>query len=169
AIRVERNGTLDTLDDVIMYSAPTNFSGVDTFKYTITDASGDASTATVTLTVSGPITNVPTAVADSFSILTDATTSFDVLDNDTLGDDVVGSVLTIDATGITGSVSVVPGLLADASDDTLLYTPASGAIGVDTFSYTITDGNGDFSTATVTVNISAVVVAQSDKPEAVDD
>ncbi|WP_170230911.1 Ig-like domain-containing protein, partial [Polaribacter glomeratus] len=42
AIRVERNGTLDTLDDVIMYSAPTNFSGVDTFKYTITDASGDA-------------------------------------------------------------------------------------------------------------------------------
>ncbi|TXD63712.1 T9SS type A sorting domain-containing protein [Polaribacter glomeratus] len=42
-------------------------------------------------------------------------------------------------------------------------------MGVDTFSYTITDGNGDFSTATVTVNISAVVVAQSDKPEAVDD
>ncbi|MGB3607981.1 MAG: cadherin-like domain-containing protein [Psychroserpens sp.] len=44
-------------DDTIFYTPSTNFSGVDTFAYTICDASGNCAVATVTVTVT-PISSV---------------------------------------------------------------------------------------------------------------
>src|SRR5205085_10509122 len=39
------------------------------------------------------------------------------------------------------------------SNGTITYTPSSGYLGADTFTYTITDGHGHQSTATVYVNV----------------
>jgi hypothetical protein len=41
------------------------------------------------------------------------------------------------------------------ADNTITYTPNSGFIGIDTFDYTISDGNGGTDTATVSIEVSA--------------
>jgi len=45
------------------------------------------------------------------------------------------------------------GAKIDLVGNIVKYTPAPSFVGVDKFSYMITDGNGDSSTAEVTVNV----------------
>jgi len=55
-IIINDNGTPnDPSDDFVNYTPPTDFVGVDTFYYTITDQNGGYSTALVTVTVSNPL------------------------------------------------------------------------------------------------------------------
>ncbi|MBK7548114.1 MAG: tandem-95 repeat protein [Rhodoferax sp.] len=59
------NGTVTvTAAGVFPYTPNANFNGVDSFTYTITDADGSTSSATVTLNV-GAVNDVPVAVADT--------------------------------------------------------------------------------------------------------
>jgi hypothetical protein len=58
--------------------------------------------------------------------------------------------------GANGSVVV-------NADNTLTYTPNAGFFGSDSFSYTITDGNGETSTS----DVSITVEEQNDPPVAV--
>ena len=106
-------------------------------------------TATLTITNTDPVANDDSPPA----ILEDAPpTTFNVLANDT---DVNLDPLTITAAadGTKGSVTF------SAADVT--YTPAADANGTDSFTYTISDGNGGSSTATVHVTITAVNDAPS--------
>ena len=50
----------------------------------------------------------------------------------------------------------------DPTDDTIVYTPSSDFNGSDTIEYTITDANGDTSTATVTVTVNPIVDTEDD-------
>ena len=78
------------------------------------------------------------------------------LANDT---DVEGDTLTIQS--VTQGVN---GTVVDNGDGTVTYTPAADWNGVDTFTYTVSDG-ALTDTATVTVTVTAV----NDAPVAVDD
>ena len=170
AIRVERNNTLDTMDDVILYSSPEDFSGVDTFKYTITDATGHASTAIATVTVSDQRTDIPTAVKDAFPVISDTETLLDVLANDNFGTDGAGSLslsgITISTAGFV--LSIDPGATIAVSDDTVKYAPTGGFTGTDSFTYTLIDANGDIATATVKLTVRSAKPVNG-KPIAVDD
>ena len=161
-ISVDNKGTDDTSDDVIVYEPAANFVGEDSFNYTITDATGDASTATVTVTVAIP-TDVPNAVDDSVTVDQDSSSSIDVLVNDTYGDDgaAQNDALTV------GTNSDLGGTLSVANNQ-VLYSPAANFVGVDTFTYTITDDSGDTSSAKVTITVEAIVL-QNGTPTAVDD
>ncbi|PQJ76294.1 Ig-like domain-containing protein, partial [Polaribacter glomeratus] len=150
---VSSNGGAITLgiNEDILYSAPKDFDGVDTFKYTITDGSGDASTGTVTLTVSGPVVSVPTANIDSFTADVDTALSLDVLANDLIPAGGVTISLPLSVTSAQGfAISVV--------NNEVLYTPSNGYNGSDTFSYSITDVNTVTSTAVVTIMVGTVPV-----------
>jgi hypothetical protein len=143
----------------IDYTPKAGFTGVDTFNYTITDKSGDASSATVTVTVGAAVT-VLTAVADSFTVDEDSSDNdFDVTDNDTLLGG--GSISTFEAASAEGGSIVLNG-------GNLEYTPFLDFTGTDTFNYTITNGTDPDSSATVTVTVEAVVLP-NDLPTAVDD
>ncbi len=48
-------------------------------------------------------------------------------------------------------------------DGTVTYTPDPGFVGTDSFTYTISDGNGDTSTATVYIIVNDVPEAKNDK------
>ena len=88
-----------------------------------------------------------------------------LLDNDSdLNGDPL-SILSVDGSGTTGSVSLT-------ADGTVIYDPngqfeglAPGQTDTDSFTYTITDGNGGIATATVTMAIDGV----NDAPVAQDD
>ncbi|WP_445749787.1 Ig-like domain-containing protein [Polaribacter sp.] len=129
------------------YTPPTNFSGIDTFTYTITDSKGFADEGIVTVTVGG---NVPgLANNDAFDIVTDTTTNLDVLANDT-GTGLY--IVSFDATSLQG-------FSVTGNSSSLTYTPTGGFSGTDSFSYTIADANGDETTATVTLTVNEAVIA----------
>jgi peptidase E len=161
-INVDNKGTDDTSDDVIMYQPVANFEGIDTFSYSITDKTGDASTATVTVTVEIP-SNVPNAVDDTVIVDQDSSSSIDVLANDTYGDDgaAQNDALTVGANSDFGGTLSV-------DNNQVLYSPAANFVGEDTFTYTITDDSGDTSSAQVTITVEAIVL-QNSTPTAVDD
>jgi hypothetical protein len=150
------HGTANYTVDYVYYTPDPDYSGSDQFSYTITDNNGGSDSATVYVTVSG-INDPPTANDDTATVLEDSSNNLiDVLANDI---DIDGDSLTI--------VSVTTPSNGSASTDgsNVYYTPNPDYNGVDSFTYTIFDGNGGSDTA----NVSVTVTPQNDPPQAVDD
>ncbi|MCB9571896.1 MAG: tandem-95 repeat protein [Kofleriaceae bacterium] len=142
-------------DGTVTYTPDPGYQGADVFDYTVTDADGQASTATVTIDVT-PVDTTPVAVDDAATVAEDAAVTIDVLGNDSgLGD----TPVTVTATAPAHGTVVVN------ADGTVTYTPDADYHGADTFAYTVTDVDGDASTATVTIDVTPV----DDTPVAVDD
>ena len=156
----------------VMYDVGTAFqhltagqSATDSFTYTMVDRAGVQSTATVTLTITGG--NVaPTAVADTAAVNENgAPILINVLANDIdpdVGD--TRTVLAVNTTGLQGSAAVTAG------GGSVTYTIGNayqslraGQTATETFSYTMADGGGAQSTASVTVTVTGV----NDAPVAV--
>ncbi|PZE73248.1 hypothetical protein DEJ27_02005 [Curtobacterium sp. MCPF17_018] len=129
----------------VTYTPADGFSGTDTFTYTVTDPTGGTATATVTVTVT------PTAVADA--LRTAANTALPISGATLTGND-RGTGLAVTAHGRAEHGTVTDG----TEPGSLVYTPAKGFSGADTFEYTVTDGAGRTSTATVTVLVGVAAV-----------
>jgi len=145
----------------LRYTPAADFFGTESFSYTVRDGLGSFATGRVEVLVSN-VNEPPTANADSFSVLEDsAATSFSVLDNDSFAPD-VDEILTITAVsaGSNGAeVSIIDG------GTRVAYRPRANFAGLETFSYTISDGNGGTAEGTVTVS----VINTNDNPTAVAD
>ncbi|MBK7548116.1 MAG: tandem-95 repeat protein [Rhodoferax sp.] len=141
------------------YTPNANFNGVDSFTYTITDADGATSRATVTLNV-GAVDDVPVAVADTpVGVTEDTPFTASLACNDTPSGD-GGNVWSKTTDPANGTVTVT-------AAGVFTYTPNANFNGVDSFTYTITDADGSTSSATVTLNVGAVddvPVAVADTP-----
>lgn len=116
----------------------------DSFTYIVEDDGGMSSTGTVTLTVTG-VNDAPVANHDSVFTQEAQPVIIAVLDNDT---DIEGDTLSINDFTQGGE-----GAVTDNGDGTLTYTPDSGFVGQDSFTYTVSDGNGGVSLA-ATVDLS---------------
>ena len=136
-------------DNTVTFTPAAGFTGVVTFGYTVTDAQGDYATATVTITVlaEGEVNHLPVANADSRGTEYQTAVTVDVLANDTGLED-APVVVTISTNPISGTAAV-------NADNTVTFTPAAGFSGVATFGYTVTDAQGDYATATVTITVLA--------------
>ncbi len=126
----------------LLFIPEDGFAGVVTFTYTITDSSGEFSTATVTVNVT--INLAIEAVNDVVSTDPGTPIVIDVLENDT-GDGLV--ILTFGQPSIGGTV------VEDPNGGGLLFTPFEGFIGSVNFGYSITDGLGNVDDGLVTVNV----------------
>ncbi|MBM4859834.1 tandem-95 repeat protein [Vibrio parahaemolyticus] len=138
-------------DGTFTYQPNENFNGTDSFTYQACDSWGECSSATVTLLVN-PVNDAPVANDDSYSTAQDTALVIPadgVLGNDIDIDNDPLSVVDADTTSAFG------GIVNVASDGSFIYSPASGFAGVDTFSYTIDDGNGGSSVAIVTISVEA--------------
>ncbi|RYX80611.1 tandem-95 repeat protein [bacterium] len=143
------NGTVTLTSGVVRYTPPANYNGTTSFNYTLSDGNGGTDTATVTVTVT-PVNDPPTANDDSATVNENsAATVINVLVNDSILPD-TGETLTV--TGITqpanGAATLVGGVVR--------YQPNRSFDGTDTFTYTISDGNGGTDTATVTTTVNNV-------------
>ncbi|MCF2859173.1 ExeM/NucH family extracellular endonuclease [Pseudoalteromonas sp. SMS1] len=102
----------------------------------------------------------PIAIDDTLEVVRNESVTLDVLANDSDAD---GDVLyVINAVAGRGSVSI-------NTDSTLAYQSAQDYVGGDTMQYTISDGKGATSTATVRINVVAKAQVQNQPPVTVDD
>lgn len=137
------------------------------FTYTMADALGAQSTATVTVTITG-VNDAPIAVGDSGKVSEDAEpVTINVLGNDSdadAGD--TRQVVSINATGLRGIATIAEdGQSVIYSVGTAFQSLAAGTTATERFTYTMMDGNGAVSRATVTV----IVTGANDAPIAAAD
>lgn len=152
------NGSVTNNSSSVTYTPNANFFGTDSFTYTISDGNGGNDTATVSVTVTNA-QDAPDAVDDAASINEDSGANvIDVRANDT---DLDSDTLSVTAVtqGAHGAVAITGGGTA------VSYTPAANFFGGDSFTYTVSDGNGGTDTATVSVTVTNV----EDAPDAVND
>jgi large repetitive protein len=137
-------------------NGPNVVNNVDSFSYTVTDAFGNTTVNIVTIDV---VDDVPVARAEpAITIAEDAPTiSGDVFANDTMGAD--GATLTsVVINGVTIAISVTGTTTHSNAFGTYSFdatgawsfnpVPSSSAVALNAgFSYTITDGDGDRSSA----------------------
>ncbi len=154
--QTEQGGTVSIVGGQVRYEPPADFFGTDRFGYSITDGNGGSDSANVTVTVEN-VNDPPEAVADPtpgsgekiLAIKDFTDQEIDVLANDTPGPGGETGTLTIVDVGTPsqgGTVAIAPG------GDRLLYSPQTGFTGVETFTYTVSDGELTSST-TVTVDV----------------
>ena len=137
------NGALTlNADGSFQYIPNTGFVGVDTFTYTVNDGFLNSLAATVTINVVG---HPPVAVDDSAITLVGTPVNIPVVGNDSDPDH--------DTISITGTTLPSNGGIVANADGSITYTPNVGFSGVDTFTYTISDGHGGTSVALVTVTV----------------
>ena len=122
------------------YTPNADYNGSDSFVVTVTDALGNTTTQTITVTVDAEVD----IADDSASTTSGQPTIIDVLGNDNFeGTPVV--------TGVTQGAN---GTVVINSDRTVTYTANADFTGSDSFTYTVTSG-GVTETATVTVMVGA--------------
>ncbi|MGH1368913.1 MAG: Ig-like domain-containing protein, partial [Maritimibacter sp.] len=153
------NGTAElNPDGTVTYTPNTDFTGTDTFTYTVTDGNGGTDVVTVQVAVESDEVNEVDAVDDLSATETDTPVVIDVLanDNDPEGDD-------FEVTDVEDPANGTAELNANG---TITYTPDTGFTGTETFTYTVTDEHGATDVATVTVIVSD---DPNLAPDAVDD
>jgi len=154
-----KNGTAAIQGNSVVYTPNADFSGSDSFTYTITGVAQATDTAKVTVNV------LPSAVDDAVATPVNTPVTVKVLDND-LGTGLVVTTVGNPANGTVtinpaASPSATPSATTSSSDSpsaattgvSVTYTPKDGFNGTDTFTYTIKDANGSSAQATVTVTV----------------
>ncbi|MEF8755424.1 MAG: cadherin-like domain-containing protein [Accumulibacter sp.] len=134
------------LDGSFSFTPNAGFSGQTSFSYTVGDGFGGTDTGTVTIDV---INTAPVADDESYSMRPGETLTIaapGVLDGDTDADGDPLSLLSVNVTGLQGS-------LAPQLDGSFSFTPNAGFSGQTSFSYTVGDGFGGTDTGTVTIDV----------------
>jgi hypothetical protein len=155
AVTQSANGSVTTNGTTVTFTPAANFYGAANFTYTARDAGGLESTATVTVTVN-PVNDPPVAGTDGAATNEDTPVTIAVLANDT---DVDGGALSVTAVTQGGNGAVT------SNGTTVTYTPAANFNGGDSFTYTVSDGNGGTAMASVIVSIAAVNDAPNAAPD----
>ncbi|HEX5617343.1 MAG TPA: Ig-like domain-containing protein, partial [Solirubrobacteraceae bacterium] len=146
------HGTLSGTAPSLTYTPAANFTGTDSFTFTVTDADGAVDTGTVSITVA-PLNDPPVAADQSLTTPEDTPRALTLT-----GSDIDGDALTFTAAAPShGTLS--------GSGATLVYTPAANFNGTDSFTFVVDDGHGGTDTGTVTITVTAV----NDPPVANDD
>ena len=142
------NVTINNSTGIVNFSPKPGFSGTDSFFYTVTDADGLVSDkARIDVQVK------PSGLPDNATTILNTPVTINVLNNDPSK---TGISVAVKSNPLKGSVIV-------NSDNTIRYTPSSGSIGSDTFTYFIKSTDGlESSAITVTIAINTPPIAVND-------
>jgi len=141
-------GTATTNGQTVTYTPTANFVGVDHFTYIVSDGKGAQVAGSITVTVNGAggPNQPPSAANEQVGTTPGTAVTINVLanDSDPNGD---ALLITIDSQPRHGTAVVQNGQI--------VYTPQPGYVGMDSFTYIVSDGKGGTAQATVTITISA--------------
>jgi hypothetical protein len=143
------HGTADVGPDCSggSYTPHPDFTGTDSFTYTVSDGTASSVPATVTIVVQ-PVNDAPVAADDAATTEQGAPITIQVLANDA---DLDGDPLTVAALnpGANGTVS-------NDSQGIVIFIPDPGFSGEGSFTYTVSDGNGGSDVGFVFVRVNPV-------------
>ncbi len=145
------NGSAATSNGKVVYTPASNYSGTDSFRYTVRDQSDSPSnSATVTVTVSATSDGAPVAVGDTASTEKNVPINIDILanDSDPDGNGTITEVI------ITGPPPAAYGTASVNADKTIRFEPSQGHTGTVSLTYRLKDDFGLLSNAAgVTIEI----------------
>lgn len=127
----------------VTYTPAAHYYGPDSFTFVANDGRADSLAAIVTITVT-PVNDPPTATPNNVVTAKNVPVSISVLGNDW---DVDGDPLSVSSV-----TQPAHGLVTNVVTH-VVYSPANGFSGTDGFTYTVTDGQGGYATASVTVTV----------------
>ncbi len=145
-----QHGTLSGQGRNLTYTPHAGYLGSDLFSFSATDGQWETEIAYVSLEVVPPSNRPPVVNSQSVSVDEDNTLVLTLSANDPDGDTLTYSHTSPSHGTLTGSGS------------SLVYQPAANYHGPDSFTVTVDDGNGETSTATISI----AVVAVNDSPVA---
>ncbi|MFZ7132114.1 MAG: Ig-like domain-containing protein [Eubacteriales bacterium] len=158
------HGTIQVVDEEIWYTPNAHYNGIDTFEYNAYDGQ-EKHKALVTVNVM-QVNDSPIAVSDTATTNEDETVTIDVLANDTDVD--TNATLNQGELHQSSSFSITEAGINDPAhgiveiiEKKIVYTPEANWQGIDTISYTLSDGYGSTATGIATVT----VVSINDLPE----
>ncbi|HEY5106982.1 MAG TPA: Ig-like domain-containing protein [Caulobacteraceae bacterium] len=158
------HGTVSlSADGSFAYTPAAGFVGKDSFSYVASDslASGAPTTVSLNITAAGPPVSNPDTYLDTAGQTLVVTAAAGVLANDT---DPNGLALTAALAG-----GPAHGAVTLNTDGSFSYTPTSGFVGKDSFTYVASDGSASGQPTLVTLNVAAgAPTAQPDSYNAVD-
>ena len=132
-------------DGSFAYTPDPDFSGMDSFTYQASDGNLSSNPAAVSIDVA-PANDIPLAVDDTAQGVEGDIPEINVLANDEgMGDGPIS--VELETSPENGTVEVVGNLIR--------YTATAGFVGEDSFTYKMTDVDGDNSSAMVSVSITA--------------
>jgi len=145
----------------LVYTPPSGINGNDTFTFSVSDGSNtSASPSTMTIAISNPLVNTNPNCANvdlstpkntplSISVANKIITECSDNDGDTL------TLLNVSQPSNSASA------LANDGAGTLTYTPATDFTGNDSFTFTISDGQGGTDNATVSITVAEITSTTS--------
>lgn len=134
-------------DGSFTYTPVNDFVGSDSFTYQATDGDLTSNAAQVTITVT-EVNQAPTASSDTYATTEDGFLSVaapGILTNDQDPDDDAFTVVLVDG--------VTHGTLSLNADGSFTYSPDTGFVGTDAFTYKATDGDLTSNTAEVSITV----------------
>lgn len=137
------SGTLTGNPPTVIYTPPSDFSGTDSFTYVANDGSVDSNVATVSITVAP--TNPPVASNGAANTNEDSPVEILLNGSDPDGDSITFAIL---SDPVNGVLNGTPPLM--------VYVPNANFSGVDSFSFSVSDGVLSSAPATVSINVVAV-------------
>ena len=133
------------------YKPAADFFGEDRFKYSITDANGNTSRTSVTVNVKA-VNDLPVAVGASAK--TEVGKGINIAISPDFGGDGPSQEAIVVGAAANGVARLdTNGTPKNPTDDLIAYIPNPTFSGTDCFDYTVTDANGDTSTAKVMVEV----------------
>jgi hypothetical protein len=157
------HGSVKIREGQLIYTPDYNYSGSDSFNYTVIDGQGGSAQGNVTITITG-VNSAPVVVADSYSLIEgSAATVMDLTANDT---DVEGDTLSV--VSIKGSYD---GFVTNFGGVVKYQLANPTWTGVDVFTYYVSDGEKDGSDNLILTEgqVTVTVEAKNNIPIAVDD
>ncbi|MEA5501922.1 Ig-like domain-containing protein, partial [Halotia wernerae UHCC 0503] len=121
-----------------------NFNGTDSFTYTVSDGNGGTTTGTVSVNVAA-VNDAPTTSGGAANVAEDGSVTGQLAATDVDGD-ALSFGLAPNGAPANGTVTVNP-------DGTFVYTPAANYNGTDSFTYTVSDGNGGVTTGSISITV----------------
>ncbi|MCL4266286.1 MAG: tandem-95 repeat protein [Anaerolineae bacterium] len=147
------NGTLSLqVDGSFIYTPTAHFHGADSFTYRVSDGLVYSPETAVTLTINA-VNDDPAATDDAYEMAQDT-----VLEVSAPG--VLVNDEDVDGDGLTAVPETLPthGDLVLQTDGSFTYTPHTGFVGNDSFTYQAEDGQGGSSLATVSITVNETAV-----------
>jgi outer membrane protein OmpA-like peptidoglycan-associated protein len=139
-------GTVSIQDNHFVYTAAKDYTGDVSFTYVTVSGTNRSQPATVTVHITAPVNHAPIANDDPAATPQDTAVTIDVLANDSDPDQDSISLKSFQTASVKGGT-------IEKVNGKLVYTPAKGFYGTDTFTYIIVDAKGLEATATARITV----------------